>query len=235
MPSKVSARRQAKRERDAIRKLRDVGLLTGKIDLRKKPTKYQKSQLRKFADVISGKAAAIKPANPGAFKSVFRVKGDVVVIPKRPGEKITVKSGKVRSTRKTRRGTVKSEYITISKATRIARPKEPTQYAIPFNRGDHLEWMRHPSYDALKQFMGEYARYKGWRKYAIGEADPLLRENEMDFEDDEDLTVILEEKLGPQYGAGGGRYPGPRKARAAARKRKPRKRKARQGKARKRG
>lgn len=213
MPSKARGARQAKRERNAIRKLISTGLYTGKVDLRKvtshqTPTPYQRKLIAKYANVIAGKATVLRPADPKSYGKIFEVKGDAVIIPVRKGEtfRVDAKTGRIKGRRRTRRGTIKQEFIPIKPGASIKRSKEPTQYAIPFNRGDHLEWQRHPSFDALKSFMTEYAKYKGWKKYTVGERDPVLLENEMDFEDDEDLTFVLEEKLGPQYGASAGRF-----------------------------
>lgn len=148
----------------------------------------------------------LKPADVKSYRGLFKTKGKAVIVPKRKGERWRVdkRTGEVVGTRKVRGRTVKSRLRRVKKGESIKRPREPSQYAIPFNRGDHIEWQRHPSYDALKSFMSEYARYKGWKSYAVSER--AAKQNELDFEDDEDLTFILEEKLGAQYGASAGRY-----------------------------
>lgn len=220
MAIKSRSNSQLKKERRALRRLREAGLYTGKLDLRKKPTAYQRKAITKFADVLSGAASVLKPKDAAAYKGLFKTVGDKVIVPRRKGERLSVdkKSGEIIGKRKVRGRTVRSRFKRVKSGETIKRPRksEAVQYAIPFNRGDHLEWMRHPSYDALKSFMSEYARYKGWKKYSVSEK--VATADELDFEDDEDLTIILEEKLGPQYGASGGRYVPPKQRRAAKRK-----------------
>lgn len=231
LPSKISSRRQAKKQRAALRKLISTGIYTGKADLRRKPTKYQKRVISKFADVVAGRAAVLKPKAPSAYRKLFKTVDKLVIVPRRKGERIRVdkKSGEILRTRTVRGRKVQSRLRRVKAGETIKRPApaQAVQYAIPFNRGDHIEWMRHPTFDALKAFMSEYARYKGWKKYARNEkeVDQYNRKNEseLDFEDDDDLTFILEEKLGPQYGAGKGRYKKPKRRRVSRRSKRRRK------------
>lgn len=82
-------------ENDALKKLRERGLYKPK-DARKK-TKYAKSLLRKFADVIKGNSAVVtadtetakryrdKKAKTGQIRSV----GKKVIVPKQAGDRVT--------------------------------------------------------------------------------------------------------------------------------------------------
>src|SRR5690349_2068074 len=62
MPSKIRSASQARKDRAALKRLRDSGTYTGKIDLRKAPTPYQ---LKKIA-AIKGKrvSKSRSPAKP---------------------------------------------------------------------------------------------------------------------------------------------------------------------------
>lgn len=199
MASKSRTARQAKRERNALRKLRASGLYTGKLDLRKRASAYQKTLLKKFAAVIKGVAKVLYPPDPKSFGKIFQTVKNAVIVPRRKGERLKVSksTGEILSTRKVRGRQVTARLRRVKQGATIKRPPkgESVHYAIPFNRGGgETEWMRHPSYDALKAFMSEYQRYKGWRKYAVSER--MTKKDELNFEDDNDLTYILEEKLG---------------------------------------
>lgn len=162
-----------------MRKLRDLGLYKG--DLRKKPTKYALGKLKQFDDVLSGNAVVVKPRDPKRFKNMYRTIGDVVVVPKRKGEKISVdKSGEIVSKRKSGKHIIRARGKTVKRGEPIAKPEPETttQYVIPFNSRDGVTWFRFPDWDELQKFMAGYD-YKGWEDYVI------VEEVGSEFDDDE--------------------------------------------------
>jgi hypothetical protein len=163
-PSRSKA--QVVRDKKALQTLKKTGLYGGKIDLRRAPTPYQKSQIRKFADVIAGKAAVVRPKQPSRYRDRFLVKGDKVIVPRRKGERIDVSStGKITRTRKTPTGRRKSTVIPVGppRAGRAAIPPPPTDralvYYLPFRRGRGkgatTQWIRF-THDRLVEFFHAY-------------------------------------------------------------------------------
>lgn len=176
MANKSRSKSQRRADTRALKVLRDTGLYGGKIDLRKSPTSYQRSQINKFADVISGAAQVVRPADPKSFRSLFRVKGDAVIVPVKKGERATVgPKGGLIIEKKVAGRKVSRRYI---KKEKIARPlplavrkSPPHRYGLPFNRGkgeSQIFWF--PSYDELIKFMAGY-NYKDWQNYVIVEYD----------------------------------------------------------------
>lgn len=186
------AKAQVLKQRAALKKLKRAGLYTGKVDGRKKLNKYQQQQIAKYADVIAGRAAVLKPKNARNYKRLYRVKGNKVIVPRRKGERLAVKGGEIVSNRKVGKTKVRGRLKRVGRGQVPARPEKPVMYAIPFRvRGsDELRWLRFPQWEALKDFMLAYERYKDWEDYVLEEhinAD----ENE---EADDKLTARLERR-----------------------------------------
>jgi hypothetical protein len=186
------SRSQAKQYRASVRKLQSAGLYTGKPDLRKRPSKYVEKVLKKYADVLSGKAAVIKaPSKSTAskYKRAFKVRGDNIIVPKKKGERVTIdKRGELHTTRKVRGRTVRK---TITPGGRV-RPRKPRKgakgfYVIPMNTSDGIVKQRFESYAALAAYMEPYEEnWEDWQDYVEFE--------EYDFEDVEfDENVDTEE------------------------------------------
>jgi hypothetical protein len=178
---------QASADKAALKKLRASELYGGEIDLRKAPTPYQKRLLSKFSDVISGKAAAVKPANPKSYSEQFRVKGKIVIVPKRENERITIsKSGKI-----IRQRGGKSRTIVVIKPERgVPKPAEGTAiiFVVPFRRGTQkhgevIDWRRF-SYSGLLKFFSDYLRsmsqFREWAQFIEIEEMPASYERDLD-------------------------------------------------------
>jgi len=179
MKSKQSrSKTQVRFEKRAIKKLRSAGLYSGKVDLRKKLTAYQKRLIEKFDAVVRDKATVVKPKNAASFKDIFQVSGDKVVVPKSKGQKISVsKTGSIRIEGKT--GNVK--YVRTSRRVKEIGELQPTQratketvVAIPFARRVgkdqyRLEWHRFPTFKHLQDFMSSDSLkgYKDWSNYVF--------------------------------------------------------------------
>lgn len=187
MPSKKSDLKQA---RIALKKLRELGLYTG--DLRKKPTKSALSKIKKYDDVLSGKAVVVQPKNPARFKNIFEVRGKSVIVPRRKGERISIdkKTGEIVSKRKVGKRTVTARGRQIKRGQKIEQPAigRRVQYAIPFNAsGGGVNWFRFPDWEELQKFMAGYD-YKNW-------ADYVIEEDIEDELDDEELEEKLQKQL----------------------------------------
>jgi hypothetical protein len=191
MPTKKRTQSQVRSDRKALRILREKGLLSKSTNLSKKPTRYQRSQINKFADVIAGKAAVVRPKQPSTYKNLYRTKGDKVIVPKRKGEKIHVnRRGEIEGERKVGNRVVRSRHKRLRRGEDVgALPsKSGKQYAIPFNRGGgEIEWKRFPDRDALRDFMQGYD-YKDWTDYVVEESV----DEEMD---DDELQDKLDRQL----------------------------------------
>ncbi len=182
MPSKNKSSRQGRQaSRAALKKLKAAGLYTGKLP-RGKPSEYQQRIIRKFDDVVKGRAAVVKPKDPKSYKTIFQVAGDKVIVPKGKGEKIKLsKSGLIQRERKGPRGEKIVGTFRRMKPTERPAPEAPAerfQYAIPFARklGKNryrLEWKRFPTRESLDAFMMEYertGRYEDWRGFVFQES-----------------------------------------------------------------
>lgn len=181
---------QVVRDKRQLRKLRDSGLFKGRIDLRKASSKSAKRAIIKFGDVLSGKAAAVRPANPKDYSDRFEVIGKTVIIPKRKGEKIGIsKTGKITRIRKVGKRTVKSTITSVKPERGIPRPSPGKQvvYRVPFKRGrgpeQVVDWRRF-SYDGLIKFFSEYltdmSKFDDWAKFIEVEELDATYERELD-------------------------------------------------------
>jgi len=160
-----------------LKKLEKLGLYNPKTPIGNEPTRYQKSIIQKYSDVLSGKAVVVKPSNPQSYKNVFDVKGKNVIVPRGKGESIRVnKQGQIK---KIRRGPRKEKIS--STGVRVPAGKMPVerqgvQYAVPFKRkigkGKYIiEWHRFASYKELSDYMSSYEpnRYPDWHDYVFEE------------------------------------------------------------------
>lgn len=149
-------------------KLKSYGLLSKRVDLRRKPTSYQKKLIARYQDVLRGKAQVVSAATPkqaAKFKHSFQVIGDKIVVPRGKGEKIkfSKKTGELRATR-----TVGGKKITKTMSDGELAPLLPGQYyVIEFAGGQRF---RTNDFATLQTFMQgyekkEYKPFKDWRKY----------------------------------------------------------------------
>lgn len=185
MSSKKSKTRQPtdKQIRASRSKLKSMGLLSKRVDLRKKPTTYQKKLIERYKDVLTGKAKVIDTASKAqakGFKASYTVVGDKIIVPVKKGEKISFnqETGELQSTRK-----FNGKKITKTIADGELAPLGPGQYyVIPFGGGQRF---RTNDIKTLKDFMYPYEvsskPYKDWRKYVEIET----------IEDAEENTVSL--------------------------------------------
>jgi len=184
-------KKQVRAEKAALRKLRDSGLYSGKVDLRRAATPYQKSLMKKFADVFNGSAAVVAPSDPQSYKRQFKIVGDKVIVPKRKGERISVsKTGKIERSRKIGNRRTKSTIVKIVPERGAPKPKADTAivFRVPFKRGTQkhgevIDWRRF-SYDGLLRFFSEYLRdlsqFDDWAQYIEVEELPEDYERDLD-------------------------------------------------------
>lgn len=166
---KVSLSQQ---EKAALKKLREKGLYKPKNA--RKPTKYGKSLISKFSDVLTGKSKAVKTdrktvakyhrekAKPGEV----RTKGDRIIVPVLPGEKAVY-------SRKRKEVEVYREIETGQRYVRTPFEKRPKSYdalkaqlkegdriAVPYYRGKNkpVEWSYFDEVEFYNTFIGGYSK-----------------------------------------------------------------------------
>jgi hypothetical protein len=170
MSSKKLAGAQLRKFRSDVAKLKSKGLVSKRIDARgQKPTRYMLGQVKKYNDVLEGRAAVLhvkSKAKAGEFKEVFRTKFDAIVVPKEKGERVTYskKTGDIRSTRtkygqKIRKRILKIKINGPDDLRKLER--KGLMFAIPLGTGTRL---RFSEADDLIKFMVGY-NYNNWWKY----------------------------------------------------------------------
>lgn len=172
MSTKSPKQKQRAAEIKAVRKLRDVGLISKHVKLTTKPTRAVKSALRRFADVVTGKAAVIKVPKHVAkgMRDGNRVKGNLVVIEKQKGERFRFDPDAERIVG-TRRAGKRTFTRTIERDVgKIKPPRAGTRryYVVPFNRsGGDIDYLKFDDLQELNAFMAEYEKrgYKNWKNY----------------------------------------------------------------------
>ena len=174
--SKLSAS-QLRKFRSDVAKLKEKGLVSARVDARsQKPTRHMREQVKKYSDVLSGRAKVVhtpKRSQAKQYADAFRVKGNAVVIPVEKGETVrySPKSNKIVGTRRAYGKTLKKEYL----AKRLESVKDLPAgkgiiYSVPLGNG----LRSFDDIDALASFMFPYetqARnpYLDWQKYVIVE------------------------------------------------------------------
>jgi hypothetical protein len=196
MSSKTLSASQLKKFRSDVAKLKSKGLVSARVDARaQKPTRHMREQVKKFEDVLSGRAKVVhtpKRSQAKEYADAFRVKGKSVVVPVEKGETVRFNksSGKIVGTRRAYGKTIKKEYYT----KRLDSVKDLPQgkgilYSVPLGNGlrsfDDL--------DDLANFMFPYetqARnpYLDWQKYVIVER-LRSRERAERMSDDDDIAA----------------------------------------------
>lgn len=176
MPAKkTKSVKLSQAEKANLAKLRKRGLYKPK-DARK-PTKYAKSLLRKFADVLSGNAGVVEVdaetakryRDKSAKSSEIRSKGNKVIVPKLPGEKISFsrKRHEIDVSRRMKTGEryVRSPFRTPPKdyedLARQLGPKD--RIAVAYYRGvkNPVEWQYFDETDFYNTFVGGYSNVEG--------------------------------------------------------------------------
>jgi hypothetical protein len=182
---KVSAEQKKK-----LSRLKKRGLYKPK-NTRKAPTRYGLSLLKKFSDVLTGKAsvvtvkekrrkgykAAKKYAHGETKPGTVRVVRNKIIVPTSKGERATYskKRGEILVSRKVGkeffvRTPFPKSIHTINDVRSQLRPGD--RISVPFNRGSRgVEWFNMPL-DEFEAFWGEYGPHGSKRKY-IGLADQI--------------------------------------------------------------
>jgi hypothetical protein len=164
--------------RARLKELKKHGLYTG--DLRRSPTRYAKSLIGKFGDVLSGRAAVVKTtsrATAKVYDKGYKTKGKLVIVPTDPTRVFTFnkKTGEIEGRR-----TLPSGKVAVSRIL----PHQPGQtpafgpvppgktrwYSIMFRRGKKLVLgYRTDSWAEMQNFMAYYEDFNDWQDYVITE------------------------------------------------------------------
>ena len=173
MPTTKQPPLQLKKFRSDVARLKSLGLVSKRVDARKqRATKYMRGQVRKFADVLSGKAKAVhlpKRSDAKAFAEKFRTKGKTVVVPvTAPGEKFSYskKTGEIRGTKKIGGRKIKRRISSRNVSKDTAPISGNVIYTIPIGNSRQS----FDTWEDLVLFMEPYETnprnpYKDWMKY----------------------------------------------------------------------
>ena len=142
------------------------------------------SQVKKFDDVLKGRAQVVTVKATGskksgdrhtavenarAYEGVFARKGRKLVVPKVKGEQVRFdpKSGEVRAYGKSPRG---DRYVKVFTEREISKPGDfPSGpnilYRIPFGRGSFTFDNQKDLFDFMKPYEQSAKPYKDWQRY----------------------------------------------------------------------
>lgn len=182
MSSKSLSGSQLRSFRSAVAALKSKGLVSKRVDARsQRPTRYMVAQVKKFDDVLTGKAQVVtvkrgagKSAieNAKAYGDSFARKGRKLVVPKTTkAEQIRFdeKTGKLKRYGKTQRGErFQSVIEPKGKQTASAHrfPEGPgIFYRIPFGRGSFTFDNLKDLYDFMQPYEVSANPYKDWQNY----------------------------------------------------------------------
>jgi hypothetical protein len=165
-----AAKAALKSARHDLARLKKLGLYKG--NARKTPTKYAKGLLKKFSDVLTGKAKVITTPSQSAareHKEIYRTKFRKVIVPVRPGEKLYYNKTKgfifsynTEYGHKVKRIFPKHA-LTEAEADRLSQNPN-IRYAIPIGTGQGVRRMRFETYGELKAYM-QSDSLKGYNKW----------------------------------------------------------------------
>lgn len=176
MPSKKSPLTQVAKLKEQRAKLRALGLITIKRDLRSKINKTDKKAVAEFQDVLAGRAKVIDvptKAEAKKFGRIFKVKGEHVIVPRRKGERL-------RYNKET--GNIEGKRIEYGRTRKTIIPSEPTsaelakkgkrlRYVLPVARGDEVQRYSFMSFAELEHFVTQDTEFRGayagggWKRY----------------------------------------------------------------------
>lgn len=184
MPSKSTPHGQGSKAdirkfRSDVAKLKSLGLVSKRVDARsQKPTRYMREQVKKFGDVLEGRAKVIHVPHKVAkeYSEAYRAKRNRIVVPAEKGETLFYdkKNQRVVATRKgyEPKQRLRREFL---KSGEITMPlPEGYAYVIPLGNGEQ----RFDTWEDAVLFMTPYetarpggGAYRGalgdWRKYLI--------------------------------------------------------------------
>lgn len=172
-----SAAKQTKKD---LAKLRKLGLYEPKGSA---VTAHGKSIIRKYRDVLSGRATIVraKPSKTESakqrareYKGTFRVRGDKIIVSHPPTSKprFSAKTGEitidVKNVGQIKRGRLTPFKInSIDDLRRINR--DGFYFGMPFKRfgSGETDWLQYDDVEELINDMAAYPSYKNWATYVV--------------------------------------------------------------------
>lgn len=160
---KRTVAQDAKRTRAERRRLKELGLISKHVDLRKKPSKQQLKTIEKYRDVLTGKAVVLEaPKGRSREYKGFIRKGRKIIVPKKPGERVDIEkdTGRIIARPVGKRG---AKRIIVHKG-KLGKPRKGKKffYSVPFANGQSVTFDKKKD---LADFMVKYKTYKNWRQY----------------------------------------------------------------------
>lgn len=172
---------QLKKAKSDLAKLKKLGLYGG--DARKQPTRYAREQIKKYNDVLEGRAKVVTLPKRGTareYTEVFQTKNRRVVIPARKGEKFfyNKKSGEIFSYNTEYGHKIKRIFpkTPLTEKSAAALPKgKNIRFAIPIGSGEGTRRMRFTTYKELADYMSSDSLkgYNKWQRYV--EIEEILK------------------------------------------------------------
>lgn len=162
MPSKKRRLTQAARVRSERKRLRELGLISKRVDLRKKVTRSQAKTIEKYRNVLTGRAKVIEvPKGRSREFSGFVRKGRKIIVPREKGETIKFEKSTQRIV-----AVKKGRKRIIHTKGKVPRPRKGKKffYSVPFANGSVITF---DSKKELANFMSNYSTYKNWRQYLV--------------------------------------------------------------------
>lgn len=163
-----------------------MGLISKRVNIRAKPKGAVKSALKKFSDVLKGRAVVVKVPKRVArgLKGTVRTKGDLVIIERQKGERIRydTKEEKIIGVRRKGKRTFTRKIERDLAKIRPGKDGARRYYVVPFQRsGGDIDYLKFDDLGELENFMGEYEKrgYKNWKNYV----ETIDVENREDIEE----------------------------------------------------
>lgn len=158
--------------RSDVAKLKAKGLVSKRVDARsQRETDYMKRQVRKFRDVLEGRAKVVhtpKRSEAKKFEEAFRVKGKNVIIPVEKGERVSYRKGHIVGTRQAYGQKIQKDYL----PKQITKPSDlPTGsniiYTIPLGSGLRSFDTPEDVFIFMQPYESGKNPYRNWQRYLI--------------------------------------------------------------------
>lgn len=175
MPSsnKKPSKKQTQKLLKQRKKLRALGLISERRDLRRSLNSNDRKALREYAGVLAGRDKIVKaPDQKSAakFKRIFKVKKDKIIVPVEKGEKpkFDKASGNIISKR-IEYGRERTKIISAETPSRDTVPKgRNKRYVLPLMRGRKITRFSFLTFEELEDFVYKTTlgrSFTNWAEY----------------------------------------------------------------------
>jgi hypothetical protein len=183
VPTKSRSKKQSlktfstKEWRAKRKRLRELGILIRRTDLRKPVSPHQKRIIAEYSDVLEHRATVLDAGTAARAKRAageLRRRGSKIIVPRAPGDRIRLsKEGDIIVKAKIYGATITRRPVSEVAARGARKPSgADIKYAIDFHRGGYApETFRFNTWKELTDFMDRYSNrrakpWRNWRRYA---------------------------------------------------------------------